>query len=113
MRNCKALLVLLTAFFLLNAELNLAQAQTTQPADTSAVVGGQSYAMILGISTYQHIRPLSYADSDAGLFRDYLKSAGAGSIPDDRMLFLVNEQATSANFWVKGMAWLRQKNLKS
>lgn len=113
MRNCKAFLILCAAFFLLHAEVNIAQAQTTKPADTATVVGGQSYAMILGISTYQHIRPLSYADSDAGLFRDYLKSTGAGNIPDDRMLFLVNEQATSANFWVKGMAWLRQKNLKS
>src|SRR5688572_15828859 len=109
MRNCKAFLFLCAAFFILHTEILLAQTTVTAPApDTSAAPKtGQSYAMILGISTYQHIRPLSYADSDAGLFRDYLRSAGAGSIPDDRMLFLVNEQATSANFWVKGMAWLR------
>lgn len=115
MRNCKALLILCVAFFTLHTELLLAQTPVTAPVgDTSTTpVTGQSYAMILGISTYQHIRPLSYADSDASLFRDYLRSAGAGSIPDDRMLFLVNEQATSANFWVKGMAWLRQKNLKA
>ena len=114
MRNCKTVVVLLAAFFFLHADLTLAQTPTSVPrADTSgAVVSGQSYAMIIGISTYKHIRPLSYADSDANLFRDYLKSAGAGSIPDDRMLFLINEEATAANFWVKGMAWLRQKNLK-
>ena len=114
MRNSKTVVVLLAAIFFLYAELTLAQTGTSVPnADTSGtVVSGQSYAMIIGISTYKHIRPLSYADSDAGLFREYLQSAGAGSIPDDRMLYLINEEATAANFWVKGMAWLRQKNLK-
>lgn len=110
MRNYTALVVLLCAFTLFHT--HFIQAQTTTTRDSSKVtVAGKSYAMILGISNYKHIRPLSFADSDAGLFKEYLQSAGAGSIPEDRMLYLVNEQATSANFWVKGMSWLRSKNL--
>ncbi|RXK62050.1 tetratricopeptide repeat protein [Lacibacter luteus] len=110
MRNYAALIVLICAFTLFNP--HFIEAQTSATNDTSKVaVVGKSYAMIIGISNYKHIRPLSFADSDAGLFKDYLQSRGEASIPDDRMLYLVNDQATSANFWVKGMAWLRQKNL--
>lgn len=110
MRNNTALAVLLCAIALFHTHFIHAQNTTTQ--DTSKVtVTGKSYAMIIGISNYKHIRPLSFADSDAGLFKEYLQARGVGNIPDDRMLYLVNEQATSANFWVKGMAWLRSKNL--
>jgi hypothetical protein len=35
------------------------------PQDTS---GHRTFAMIMGISTYKFIRPLSFADSDAELF---------------------------------------------
>ncbi|WP_144887506.1 tetratricopeptide repeat protein [Lacibacter cauensis] len=109
MRNYTALVVLICAFVLFHP--HLIQAQTSSSNDTAKAVTGKSYAMIIGISNYKHIRPLSFADSDAGLFKEYLQTRGEASIPDDRMLYLVNEQATSANFWVKGMAWLRSKNL--
>ncbi len=102
--------ILFITFLICNTEIIFAQQSKTDSIPSSAI--GQSYAMVIGISTYKHIRPLSFADSDAGLFKEYLQSAGAGSITDDHMLFLVNENATAANFWVKGMAWLRQKNLK-
>ncbi len=115
MRKYLAIVILLPAFFLQMQSSVFAQEKPSILQNDSAnnIIGVQSYAMILGISTYKHIRPLSFADSDAGLFRDYLKSSGAGNITDDHILYLVNEEATSANFWVKGMAWLRQKNLKS
>lgn len=115
MRNCFAFAILLTAFFIYRpVELPAQQtASSPKPDSTGIVKGSQSYAMIVGISTYKHIRPLSFADSDAGLFKDFLKSAGAGNIADDHILFMINEDATAANFWVKGMAWLRQKNMKA
>ena len=74
---------------------------------------GRTYAMIMGISTYKYIRPLNYADSDAELFRDFLQSKGGGSLPDSVIYFLKNEDAKQANFWIKGMAWLQSRNLKS
>jgi tetratricopeptide (TPR) repeat protein len=75
--------------------------------------GNRTFAMIMGISTYKFIRPLSFADSDAELFRDFLKSAGGGQLPDSNIYFLKNEEAKAANFLVKGMSWLRSKNLKA
>ena len=73
----------------------------------------KTFAMIMGISTYKFIRPLSFADSDAELFRDFLKSPAGGKIPDSNIYFLKNEEAKAANFLVKGMSWLRNRNLKA
>src|ERR1700735_3602107 len=71
-----------------------------------------SYALIVVISNYKYIRPLSFADKDAQLFRDFLQSPGGGSLPDDHIFCLLNEDARAANFWVKGMSWLRSKQLR-
>jgi tetratricopeptide (TPR) repeat protein len=73
----------------------------------------RSFAMIMGISAYKFIRPLAFADSDAELFRDFLKSSGGGKLPDSNIYFLKNEEAKAANFLVKGMSWLRSRNLKA
>lgn len=100
----------LLAFFLLFIYAEKAVAQTAS-TDT-AVAAGESYALIVGISTYKYIRPLSYADKDAELLRDFLKSPGGGNVKPDNIFCLLNEEAKAANFWVKGMAWLRAKQLK-
>ncbi len=86
--------------------------QNPQSPAIAKSVTGQTYAMIIGISTYKYIRPLSYADSDAELFRDFLKSPGGGRLKDENVFCLLNEEAKAANFWVKGMSWLRSKNMK-
>jgi len=44
-----------------------------KPRDTT-IQGPQTFAIILGISKYKYVRPLTYADKDAEMFRDYLKS---------------------------------------
>ena len=80
------------------------------PTDTAR--GPQTFAMIMGISTYKYIRPLTYADKDAELFRDYLKSPGGGKLKDDNIFILLNEEAKSASFWVTGMKWLKSKALR-
>jgi len=79
----------------------------------SDTTSSRTFAMIMGISTYKFIKPLSYADSDAELFRDFLKSPGGGKVPDSNIYFLKNEDVKAANFFVKGMSWLRNKNLKA
>ncbi len=73
---------------------------------------GQTYALILGISNYKYIRPLTYADRDAELFRDFLRSSAGGNLPNDNIFCLLNEEAKAGNFWVKGMSWLRTKAMK-
>jgi tetratricopeptide (TPR) repeat protein len=105
----KALSAFFAAIFLSSLIQTDVAAQATQP-DTGS---HRTFAMIMGISTYKFIRPLSYADSDAELFRDFLKSGGGGKVPDSNIYFLKNEEAKAANFLVKGMSWLRNRNLKA
>lgn len=82
-----------------------------KPRDTS-IVGPQTFAMVMGISKYKYVRPLAYADKDAEMFRDYLKSAGGGKLPADNIYTLLNEEATSANFYARGFQWLKVKKLQ-
>src|SRR5690606_38069391 len=86
--------------------------QNQVTGNSSQISDGRTFAVILGISDYQYIRPLSYADNDAELFRDFLKSPGGGKVSDDNIFCLLNEEAKAANFWVKGMSWLKSKELQ-
>ena len=83
----------------------------SQATTVAGETGPQTYALIIGISNYKFIRPLSYADKDAELFRDFMKSPGGGNLKDENIFCLLNEEAKAANFWVKGMAWLKAKKL--
>lgn len=82
-----------------------------KPRDTT-IQGPQTFAMIMGISTYKYVRPLTYADKDAEMFREYLRSPGGGKLSDDNIYTLLNEQATLANFYTKGFQWLKVKKLQ-
>jgi len=107
----KALSAFIAAIFLSSLIQTDAAGQVSQPSQDSS--GHRTFAMIMGISTYKYIRPLSFADSDAELFRDFLKSGGGGRVPDSNIYFLKNEEAKAANFLVKGMSWLRNRSLKA
>jgi len=87
--------------------------QTNAVGQATEASEQRTFAMIMGISTYKFIRPLSFADSDAELFRDFLKSPAGGKLADSNIYFLKNEDAKAANFMVKGMSWLRNRNLKA
>ena len=78
----------------------------------STVRGPQQFAMVVGISKYRFIRPLNYADKDADLFADFLRSPGGGALKETNIFELVNEQATAGNFWSKGFQWLKAKQLQ-
>ena len=88
-----------------------AQAPPT-PRDTT-IAGPQTFAMIMGISSYKYVRPLTYADKDAEMFRDFLKSPGGGQLSDNNIYCLLNDQATLANFYAKGFQWLKVKKLQA
>ncbi len=89
-----------------------AMAQAPPKPRDSTITGPQTFAMIMGISSYKYVRPLTYADKDAEMFRDYLKSPGGGKLSDDNIYCLLNEQATLANFYSKGFQWLKVKKLQ-
>jgi tetratricopeptide (TPR) repeat protein len=82
-----------------------------KPRDLS-VSGPQTFAIILGVSKYKYVRPLAYADKDAQLFSDYLRSPGGGSVKEDNIFLLLNDKASNSNFWGKGFQWLKAKDLR-
>lgn len=89
-----------------------AVAQTPLKPRDPSIKGPQTFAIIMGISKYKYVKPLAYADKDAEMFRDYLKSPGGGSVKDQNLFCLLNEKAISSNFWGKGFQWLKAKNLQ-
>ncbi len=89
-----------------------AAGQTALKFRDTTIKGPQTFALIVGISKYKYIRPLSYADKDAELFRDYLRSPGGGSLKDDNIFCLLNEKANNSNFWGKGFQWMKAKKLQ-
>jgi tetratricopeptide (TPR) repeat protein len=91
---------------------NVLQAQVPFKPRDPAVSGSQTFAIVLGISKYKHVRPLTYADKDALLFKDYLKSPAGGSLKEENIFALLNEQALNSTFWTKGFQWLKLKNLR-
>lgn len=62
---------------------------------TREVSKGKIWAVVIGISQYQTVRSLKYADKDALAFRDYLVN-NVGIHPD-HLTVLTNEQATLMN----------------
>ena len=52
-----------------------------------------TYAVVCGISKYEH-SPLLYADDDAAAFYNWLISKEGGSVPGDQVSVLINEEAT-------------------
>jgi hypothetical protein len=57
----------------------------------------QTYAVIIGISSYTHMPALKYADDDAWKMYGFFKSKKGGSIADFNIKMLIDDQATKAN----------------
>lgn len=66
-------------------------------------------AVVIGISDYQDpaIPDLQFADRDAEAFAEWLRSPAGGSVPEDNMKVLLNNQATLGQF-VVALDWLRE-----
>jgi uncharacterized caspase-like protein len=67
-----------------------------KPAETNTT--GKTYALIIGVSKYKNpaIPQLQYADRDAVAFYEYLKACGIDTF---NVHLLINEHATSGDFW--------------
>jgi tetratricopeptide (TPR) repeat protein len=65
---------------------------------SKATLGGKTYALIVGISTYQNssIPQLRYAHADAELFAQHLRSPRGGHLTGSEITVLTNEKATIA-----------------
>ena len=66
----------------------------------AAAPTGTTYAVIAGISDYENtdITDLRYAHVDAQAFAEYLRSPAGGSVPENQLTVLLNEQASLGQF---------------
>jgi tetratricopeptide (TPR) repeat protein len=68
-----------------------AQAAVNPPA------GGKTYALLVGISKYKKPElSLQFADADATVFSKLLKSPRGGGVPQEQLMLLTDEKATTA-----------------
>ena len=74
-------------------------------AASSSAAKGNVFAMVAGISNYPFVKPLNFAEEDALLFLEFLRSDAGGNVPENHIKLLLNEQATHANV-TSGLAWL-------
>ncbi|MDF1865388.1 MAG: hypothetical protein P1U70_11175 [Saprospiraceae bacterium] len=67
----------------------------------------QTRAVIVGISDFQNedIPDLRFAHKDAAAFAEYLKSPAGGSLDEDQLQILLNENATTAQI-AAALEWL-------
>ena len=122
MQICFSLIKKLSLVFLLALLCPLLKAQPPTETNTRGVkvtaenagdtIKGDVYAIITGVSNYPGINPLKFADKDALLFRDFLKTPSGGNTKPENILTLINDSAKAADFNVKAYSWLQRKNLK-
>jgi|GEM_PF-983149 len=105
MKKLPALFIAVVLFSQLNA-------QTPLKFRDTAIKGPQTFAIIVGVSKYKYVKPLNYADKDAEMFRDFLRSPGGGNVKEENIFALLNENALHSTFWTKGFQWLRAKQLQ-
>ena len=66
--------------------------------ETALEGDGQTYALLVGISSYQdpQVPSLQFAHEDAILFEKHLKSPRGGGLADENVVRLINQEATTA-----------------
>jgi len=77
----------------------LEESLATQAAAVTAAAGagGQTYALLVGISKYAKPElSLQFANADASVFGQLLQSPRGGNLPPDHVLLLTDEKATTA-----------------
>ena len=81
-------------------ELSEAVADATAAAAAArTTAGGQTYALLIGVSKYQRLPQdqwLHFADADATLFEKHVLSPRGGGLPPENVLKLTDEKATTA-----------------
>jgi tetratricopeptide (TPR) repeat protein len=84
------------------AQENIKGAKVVTAANTPLLI---NRALIVGISDYTNIDNLQFAHSDALSFYNFLRSPAGGSVDSTHIMLLLNDDATSANFFA-GLDWL-------
>lgn len=77
----------------------LGNTRTSNPNPQPQIIAqrGKTWALIIGVSSYQHMPALRFPDDDAYRLFAFLKSPQGGAIPDQRIQVLIDEDATRKN----------------
>ena len=67
--------------------------------EKEAAPPGKTRALIVGISKYEYIDTLQYADRDAKMFADYLRQNNFWGINKDDITLLTNDKAKYGYRW--------------
>lgn len=98
-------IVIFISFYITQA---FSQSRGVTLLEGDKIAGGKVYAVVIGISNYQNIEKLKYADRDASVFADFLKSKAGGSVSPDNIQLLLNENATTGKIDAS-FGWLADK----
>ena len=93
--------ILITCFSCLFSLSLLAQEKGVSPIPTGGTDGtATTYAVVVGISDYQDegIPDLRFADKDAEAFANFLRSPAGGSLDENHLKLMTNEQVTLGQF---------------
>ncbi|MCB9283399.1 MAG: caspase family protein [Lewinellaceae bacterium] len=63
-------------------------------ADTRKLQRNKVWAVVVGVSAYNHMPTLRYTDDDAYRMYAFLKSPEGGALPDEQIRILIDEDAT-------------------
>lgn len=78
-------------------DLEQALADQASAATAAAKTGGQTYALLVGVSKYAKPElSLQYADADASVFSKLIQSPLGGGVPAGNVMLLTDEKATTA-----------------
>lgn len=64
-----------------------------------------TYALIVGISDYEHFEDLKYADKDALAFYGFLRSPASGAVDSNNIRMILNDKARAGDIW-RDIGWL-------
>lgn len=105
-KSTKRYMILLAVFCnvtgILFPQENYKGAKVISSESTSTLI---NRALIVGISDYSNIDDLQFAHKDALAFYNFLRSPSGGNVDSSNIMLLLNNDATSANFFA-GLDWL-------
>lgn len=78
-------------------QTNVVMSEEELKAQIRKRAGFKIYAVVIGVSSYNHMPALRYTDDDAYRMYAFLKSPEGGSLPDAQISVLIDEEATKAN----------------
>ncbi len=95
MKKIIIILIFFLCLFKLSAQTDTRGVKVTRTKDTT-VLTGTVYAVIVGVSNYKYVHPLSFADRDALLFKEFLQSKAGGSVKADNIFLAINQDANAS-----------------